>query len=67
MANAREELVRQWLEKAEHDLLRILRREAALLDERRQLAERFITRVEPLVKLHATCIKSGDRSTLLLR
>jgi len=44
---------------------RILLREAALSDERRRLAERFVTRMEPLVKLHATYIKSGDRSTLV--
>lgn len=46
---------------------RILLRESVLSDERRRLAERFITRMEPLAKLHATCIKSGDRSTLLQR
>jgi alkylation response protein AidB-like acyl-CoA dehydrogenase len=38
---------------------RILLREAALSDERRGMAERFITRMEPLVKLHATYIKRG--------
>jgi hypothetical protein len=44
---------------------RILLREAVLGDERRRLAERFIYKMEPLVKLHATYIKSGDWSTVM--
>jgi alkylation response protein AidB-like acyl-CoA dehydrogenase len=43
---------------------RVLLRQANLSDERRRLAERFIYKMHPLVKLHASYIKSGDRSTL---
>ncbi|MBI3948945.1 MAG: acyl-CoA dehydrogenase family protein [Acidobacteria bacterium] len=43
---------------------RVLLREAALSDERRRLAERFIRKMEPLAKLQAAYVKSGDRSTL---
>jgi alkylation response protein AidB-like acyl-CoA dehydrogenase len=46
---------------------RILLRQAALSDERRRLAERFIYKMEPLTKLQATYIKSGDRSTLVYK
>jgi alkylation response protein AidB-like acyl-CoA dehydrogenase len=43
---------------------RILLGQAHLSEERRRLAERFIHKMHPVVKMHASYVKSGDRSTL---